>query len=123
MVWLKGGLAGIGLFLGLVILISCLAGNGAADAIASILIGASMATPSAWWFYCQAQDKKRRKHHADMVRSNYELAAMLQTNYSQVTAGMQPPEEPTLFDRRWLIVTPVSIALAVVGCAVVMSIT
>ena len=86
-----------------------------ADGIGRALIGLAMLIPSLWWFYCDHADKKAVKDWHDRVRTEAGLKSSLGDAYSVVTAGMGEVEPPRLMERRWPVVTAVSIGVLILG--------
>lgn len=118
-VW-KPVLAWVGLVPGLLTVVAAFGtlGSGVLESVAIALIGLAMAVPGGWWVFCEREDRTHAEEDFLLDRQAA-LAARSMSGYVSPDAlsplAWNTPLSP--FARRWPVVGSVSVAMLIVGAA------
>lgn len=107
-------LAWAGLVFGLFLLLASVLGS-SESRIGGVLVSLAFLLPSAWWFFCEKQDRKSRDAYKQDVHRHEELTRFLGPQDQSILNGLGEVESPKTFQRHWPLVTLGSIMLFLLG--------
>ncbi|UVE95937.1 excalibur calcium-binding domain-containing protein [Dietzia sp. B32] len=116
----KPVLAWAGLVVGGLVVVAALGtlGSGVIESVAMALIGLAMAVPGGWWVHCEREDRTRAEEDFLLDRQSAEAARSMSGYVSPDALSPLTWSTPLApFVRRWPVVGAVSVAMLVLGAA------